>query len=154
MADELTRPQERADAYRRAGGNARRLERYVGPAYPFGATVGSVLGGKTDVRVVVTSIANIITTPKGSVPYDPNMGSQIPLLLFELLDEITLSLIRYFTYKELSEQEPRIVVRSVFARQEGDNRVVVEVGWSLVGDPEGQVFGTPVSLTREAVGGV
>jgi len=129
-------------------------QRFTGPAYPFGATVGSVLGGKDDVSVIVTSIANILTTPQGSVPYDPRMGSQVSYLLFEILDDITLSLIRYFTFKDLTEQEPRIAVRTVFARREGENTVIVEVGWSIVGDPNGRVYGTPVKLTREAVGGI
>lgn len=135
-------------------GSRRPIGRYAGPAYPFGATVDSVLGPKDDVSVIVTSISNILTTHQGSVPYDPRLGSQVPLLVFEILDDITLSLIRYFTFKDLSEQEPRIVVRTVFARREGDHKVVAEVGWSLVGDPEGRVFGTPVKLTREAVGGI
>lgn len=151
FAPTLTRPQQRALA-RRTLRRQQRLQRYIGPAYPFGATVGAVLGQKDDVRVVITSMVNILTTPKGSVPYDPLMGSVVPLLVFEILDEITLSLIRYFTYKDLTEQEPRAVIRQVYARQEGDNRVVCEVGWSLVGDPEGNLFGTPVTVTREAIG--
>jgi len=128
--------------------------RYQAPAYPFGATVDSSLGPKPDVAVIVTSIVNIITTIKGSVPYDPNLGSQVPLLLFEPLDDITLSLIRYFTSKDISEQESRIAVRGVSARREGGHDVVVQVGFSIIGDPTARTFGVPVRLSSEAIGGI
>lgn len=155
----LTIP-EQYTAWRLRAENIARVERpgvrqrYVAPAYPFGATVGSVFGGKSDENVVVTSIINILTTPKGTVPYDPLMGSEVPFLVFEILDEITVSLIRYFTFKDLTEQEPRIVVRNVVAERVGEHTVVVQVGYSLVGDPEGQVFGTPVVFNQETVGGI
>lgn len=159
FTSDLTIPEQYTAWRLRAVNIARRerpgvRQRYVGPAYPFGATVGSVLGGKPDEAVVVTSIINILTTPKGTVPYDPLMGSEVPFLVFEILDEITVSLIRYFTFKDLTEQEPRIVVRTVVAERVDPHTVVVQVGYSLVGDPEGQVFGTPVTYNRETVGGI
>lgn len=153
----LTVPQQRA-AWRTAQGNVGRTgrfgvtQRYAAPAYPFGATVGSVFGAKSDENVVVTSIVNILTTPKGSVPYDPRIGSVVPYLIFEILDEVTVALVRYYTYKDLTEQEPRIVVRDVSAQREGDHLIVVQVGFSLVGDPEGQVFGTPVVFAQSQGG--
>lgn len=127
-------------------------QRYTGPAYPFGGTIGTILGGKPDVNVVVTSITNILTTPKGSVPYDPHMGSIIPLLIFEILDDITMSLIGYYTYKDLTEQEPRIAVQSVTPAQEGEHRVTVQVGFSIVGDPDERVYCTGVRYNREMIG--
>ena len=70
------------------------MARYTGPAYPFGPDVGGTLGPKGDLAVIFTSIVNIITTIKGSIPHNPGLGSIVPLLLFDLLDEITLQLIR------------------------------------------------------------
>jgi phage baseplate assembly protein W len=124
--------------------------RYTGPAYPFGADAHGVFGPKSDLAVVITSIANILSTPKGTVPHNPALGSWVPLLLFELNDEVTRSLIRHYTIKDLSEQEPRIVVRGVFTRSPTEHAVVVTVGFSLVGDPTGRVFNAPVQFSDTA----
>ena len=131
-------------------------QRYTGPAYPFGPSVNGTLGPKDDFSVVVTSMINILTTPRGSVVYDPEIGSDVPLLIFEVLDEITLNLIRYYTRKDLTEQEPRMTVRQVFAQVDpaDPNRVHVNVGFSLVGDPDGSIYGIPVVFTQETVGGI
>lgn len=131
-------------------------QRYTGPAYPFGPSVHGTLGPKDDFSVVVTSMINILTTPRGSVPYDLSIGSDVPLLIFEPLDDITLNLIRYFTRKDLSEQEPRAAIRQVFAQIDpvDPNRVLIDVGFSLVGEPDGSVYGIPVVFVRDGVGGI
>lgn len=125
------------------------LGRYTGLAYPFGVDAGNALGAKDDVAVIFTSIVNILTTPKGTVPYDPKMGSQVPFLVFEPNDEVTRNLIRYFTYKDLSEQEPRIVVYAVFTEQPDDHSVVVTAGFQIVGDPTAKQYNAPATFTRE-----
>jgi len=158
FADDLTPPQRRELARRldQLPGDSGFVGRFTGPAYPFGATAGSVLGPKDDISVVVTSIVNIVTTPKGSVPYDPFMGSEVPLLIFELLNGNTLALIRYFTRKDIEEQDERVAVRAVTAEidPQDEHRIFVKVGFSIVGDPEGRVFGVPVVFNRENIGGI
>ena len=127
------------------------IGRFTGPAYPFGPDPAGVLGPKADINVIYTSICNIVTTPRGSMPYNPRLGSFIPLLLFDIADEITLQLIRYFTEKDLREQEDRIVVSAVYTEQPDDdeNTVVVTVGFQLVGDPSGTTYSAPVVFPRE-----
>lgn len=125
--------------------------RYTGPAFPFGSTPQFVFGPKDDVLVIATSIVNILSTPKESIPYDPSIGSQVPYLLFELLDEITVMTIRQFAAKEVSEQEPRVVVTSVSTDipQGGDSlTVIISVGFQIVGDPFGRTFNVPVDMPR------
>lgn len=124
------------------------LGRYTGPALMFGSEPESVFGPKPDRNVVLTSIYNILTTAAGSVPYNPRIGSVVPGLLFEPLDDITLHLIRYYAGKELSEQEPRIRVRTVLTSRTGDNKVSVSVSFQLVGDPIGEVFGANLDFSR------
>ena len=140
----------------RAGVRSAVDRRFAAPAYHFGATPGSVFGAKPSLNVVVTSIVNILTTAKGSVPYFPGLGSIVPLLLFEILDDITVSLVRYYSYKDVSEQEPRAVVRGVYAeRPEGEeHRILVQMGVSLIGDPNGGVYGIPITFDRESLGGI
>jgi phage baseplate assembly protein W len=123
-------------------------QRYAGPAFPFGPDGASTFGPKDDKHVIYTSMVNILTTPKGSVCYNLNLGSQVPYLVFEPNDEITRSLVRYFTNKDLSEQEPRIVIRNLFTEQPDDLSIVVTVGFSIVGDPTAQVYNAPVPFVN------
>lgn len=121
--------------------------RYTGPAYPLGPSVAGTFGPKPDLNVVLTSIANIITTPLGTVAYDQAMGCYVPFLVFDLNDEVTRALIRYYTFKALSEQEPRIVVYGVFTEEQDEHTVVVSVSFSLVGDPSGDVHNAPIPFS-------
>lgn len=122
--------------------------RFTGPALPFGADPAAVFGPKPDKNVVITSIYNILTTHRGSVPYNPNIGSFIPDLLFEPLDDVTLHLIRHYAAKELAEQEPRIKVTNVFTARTGDTSVAVTVNFQVVGDPSADVIGTSLNFAR------
>jgi phage baseplate assembly protein W len=130
-----------------------KLGRYTGPAYPFKYTVGGALGPKTDVEVIFTSMVNILTTARGTLPYAPKFGSEIPNLVFEPNDEITRSLIRYFVRKDLEEQDPRVNVIAVRTDVDETNApytVHITVTWAIVGDPTGRVFSGPVSFRLSA----
>jgi phage baseplate assembly protein W len=125
-------------------------ERFTGPAYPFGPDADGTFGPKPDVNVIYSSIANILTTPKESVPYNPALGSWVPLLLFDPADEINAQLIRYYTGKDLTDQEDRIIVTQMLTELDPDNHDVhVQVGFQLVGDPTGRVYSAPVVFPRE-----
>lgn len=123
--------------------------RFSGPGYPLGANEASALGVKRDVLVIITSMVNIITTPKGSVPYAPRRGSIVPMLLFEPFTDVTLSLLRYYTGKDLTEQEPRIRIRSVFTERISNYSVSVSPSFQIVGDPVGDVLSAPLTFTQE-----
>ena len=125
--------------------------RFSGPAFPFGVTPQAVFGVKDDVLVIATSIVNILSTPKESIPYDPSIGSQVPYLLFEVLDDVTVMTIRQFAAKEISEQESRVIVVSVDTDTplDGDAlSVVISVGFRIVGDPLERQYNVPVDLPR------
>lgn len=119
---------------------------YTGPAYPFGPSWSGTLGPKTDVEIVFTSVANILTTPIGTWPPDPRLGSEIPNLVFEPNDEVTRSLIRYYTVRDLGAQEPRAQVLTVrtWAPNDDPHRVIVTVAFRVRGDPLGRVFSAPL----------
>lgn len=133
-------------------GAAATNERFTGPAYPFGPDVAGALGPKPDVNVIYTSISNIITTPKGSVPHNPRMGSVVPDLMFDINDEVTRQLVRYYTEKDLREQEPRIVVLAVYTEQPAsdESAIIVTVAFRIVGDPTETVYSAPVLYPSEA----
>jgi len=130
-----------------------RIGRYFGPGYGFGATPLSVFGYKDEVAVVTTSIINIITTPKGSIPHDPEIGSMVPYLVFEPLDMITLSLIRYFARKDVEDQEPRVYVTLVHteAPYQEPNAVYVSLGFQIIGDPYSRTYNVPVDIPRVSI---
>jgi phage baseplate assembly protein W len=123
-----------------------RVGRFTGPAYPFGPSWALTLGPKTDLEVIFTSIANIITTYIGSLPYAPFRGSDIPNLVFEPNDAINQGLLRYYTRRDLSRQEPRAQIRTVrtIVPVEDPHRVVVTSAFQIVGDPDGRVFSAPI----------
>jgi phage baseplate assembly protein W len=125
-----------------------RVGRFTGPAYQFGPSWALTLGPKTDLEVVFTSIANIITTPIGSLPYDPFGGSEIPNLVFEPNDSVTQGLIRYYVRRDLGRQEPRVVVRTVrtVVPEDDPHKVVVTIAFQIVGDPDGRVFSAPIEF--------
>jgi len=127
------------------------LGRWTGPAMPFGPDETSSLGPKDDVQVIATSMYNILATPKGTVPYNPALGSYIPLLLHEPLDDVTLGLIRHYVVKDVSEQEPRVRVHSVITSREGEYGVSVAISFSLVGDSLGRILNAPLIFRREAI---
>jgi len=130
-----------------------RAGRYIGPGYSFGATPLSVFGYKGEVSTVVTSIINILTTPKGTVPHDPDMGSIVPLLVFDPLDVITMSLIRHYSKKDVEEQEPRVNVLRVLtdAPIEEPNAIYISLGFQIVGDPYSATYNVPVDIPRESI---
>lgn len=124
-----------------------RIGRFTGPAYPFRHTIFGVMGPKTDIEVLFTSMVNILTTPKRTLPWAPDFGSEVPNLVFEPNDEVTRALIRHYVIKDLGEHEPRVNVMSVrtdFDELIDPYRVNVQVSWAIVGDPGGQVFSGPI----------
>jgi len=149
--DTLNRYNERtffALARRQSGSTLRRIGRFTGPAYQFGPSWSLTLGPKSDLEVVFTSVVNILTTPIGSMPYDPFIGSELPNLVFEPNDSVTQGLIRYFVERDLRRQEPRANVLSVrtVVPENDPHTVVVTVAFQIVGDSEGRVYSAPISF--------
>jgi phage baseplate assembly protein W len=59
------------------------------------------------------SLTNIFSTPLGSLPGKPYFGTRIHTMLFEFIDEITMSIITEMINEEVAKFEPRIIVDSV-----------------------------------------
>jgi phage baseplate assembly protein W len=124
--------------------------RFTGAAYPFGPSPDGTLGPRDDVATIIASIANILTTPKGSVRYNQSIGSVVPELLFDINDEITRNLVRYYVRKDITEQDSRVRIENVFTEVPEDGyTIIVTLAFSLVGDPLAQVYSAPVIFPRE-----
>jgi len=135
-------------AIRQAGATTQRYGRFTGPAYQFGPSWALTLGPKSDLEVVFTSVVNILTTPLGTIPYDPFIGSEIPNLVFEPNDSVTQGLISYFVVRDLGRQEPRVNVVGVntVVPVNEPHTVIITVAFQIVGDSEGRVFSAPIAF--------
>lgn len=76
-------------------------------------TVNKDLRLATDIEAINNSIRNILNTPKGSVPGNPTFGSDLEGVLFEVIDDITFSLIQNIIIDELEKWEERITIQEV-----------------------------------------
>ena len=76
-------------------------------------TVNKDLRLATDIEAINNSIRNILNTPKGSVPGNPTFGSDLEGVLFEVIDDITFSLIQNIIIDELETWEERITIQEV-----------------------------------------
>lgn len=68
---------------------------------------------KFDLRAIDQSIQTILLTEKGEKPFDPNFGSNLRRLLFELSTMVSSSDIEDTVKVALREYEPRVEVRDV-----------------------------------------
>ena len=94
-------------------------------AYPFaGYGVQGVFEAKPLEQVYSTALQNILTTPKGTVRWNPRYGSDLPRFVFDLLDDISKQLILYFAYRDIQNSEPRLRVVGMDSSFDVDNYTV------------------------------
>jgi phage baseplate assembly protein W len=122
-------------------------QRMAGPAFPFGRTISSVLGSKTYVDYVNTAIRLALTTPKGSIVYNPELGSFVPFMIFDLQDAATLNRLYYYVTKDLERQVPlvRIVQVSI---ERSTTQIMIRLAWQFREDPNMEVQEAPVIFAR------
>lgn len=104
----------------------------------------------TDINTILNSWNNILLTPKGTYPYDPQYGSDLYKMVFEPLDEATSNRIQQETIVVLQEYDNRAEIESVnvtfFRNQKGFNL-------DLVVRYEGNIENLSVTLTEKAFAG-
>jgi phage baseplate assembly protein W len=110
-------------------------------AFPFAGTgVAGVFDPKALEDVYSTAIRNILMTLKGTVPYNPEFGSELRRFVFDLSDDIGKQLIQYYAFRDIQEQEPRLRVVALEANfDEDEYSVSFSVGFIAVADPEQRV---------------
>jgi len=81
-----------------------------------------------DVEAINNSIRNILNTPKGTIPGNPSFGSELESVLFEVIDDITFSLIKSIIIDELEKWEERITIKDVvFNSLIDDGQIIVNI---------------------------
>ena len=68
---------------------------------------------KVDTRAVIQSCQNILLTNRGEKPFDPDFGSDLRKLLFELNTTVSESQVRRMVTSSIKEYEPRVKVLDV-----------------------------------------
>ncbi|AXY82708.1 baseplate wedge subunit [Acinetobacter phage vB_AbaM_Konradin] len=88
-------------------------------------------------RAVKNSLLGIITTPKGSRPFDPEFGCEIGDALFENMSPLTVSTVEKSITSAIRAYEPRIVRLSVSVQAQYDNNaIIVTVMFSILDNPD------------------
>lgn len=88
-------------------------------------------------RAVKNSLIGIITTPKGSKPFDPNFGCEIGESLFENMTPLTVNTIEKSITSAIRTYEPRVLRLNVDVQAQYDaNAIIVTVLFSILDNPD------------------
>ena len=88
-------------------------------------------------RAVKNSLLGIITSRKGSKPFDPEFGCDMSDQLFENLTPLTANTLEKSITAAVRAYEPRIVRLSVTVTPQYDaNAVIVDVRFSILDNPD------------------
>ena len=77
------------------------------------------------INVVINSIRNLLMTPLGFYPFDPEYGSLLYKQLFEMSDEQTLNQINYEVSARVKRYDDRVIIDSVDVKFSSDKKTAV-----------------------------
>lgn len=81
-----------------------------------------------DINAIKNSITNIISTRRGSIPGKPYFGSELHLVVFEQLDNVTTKMAERYVWEAISKFEDRIILENVnVIKNEEFNRIVIAI---------------------------
>lgn len=90
-----------------------------------------------DSRAVKNSIKGIIMTKKGTRPFYPEFGCDLPHQLFETMNPLVMSTMRTNITDAIRNFEPRVERLQVSIFPDYDrNSVVVQVRYSIIDNPD------------------
>jgi len=96
---------------------------------------------------IITSIRNLLMTPLGQYPFDPNYGSLLYKKLFEMADSVTEEEIKYEVKDRIERFESRVKVSNVNI-QMSNKTATVDVVLSI----QGEQNKTPLSIFMKNLG--
>jgi len=83
------------------------------------------VASKSDDNAIRGALRNLIMSKNYDKPFEPDFGCQLTNLLFEQLDDFTLSVAQRVLYNTITKYEPRVDVLSVeIAPSDKDNNEV------------------------------
>jgi len=86
-----------------------------------------------DSVAIENSIRNIITTQKGSLVGNPDFGTDLENVLFDIMDDITYQFMRDIIEEELAKSEPRISITDIdIIGLEDTNQIIVNIKYIIL----------------------
>jgi len=73
-------------------------------------------------RAIITAVKNLILLNYFEKPFNPSIGSNVRLLLFEPMDAGTGSLLQKEISLTINNYEPRVKLRNVYVQADEDNQ--------------------------------
>lgn len=95
-------------------------------------TVNNDIKLKKEIDSVAQSVKNIILTDTGEKMFNPFFGGGIPSILFESLDWRDSVLLQEQLKTVLKLYEPRILVKTINIQYTGENKLSIELSFSLI----------------------
>jgi phage baseplate assembly protein W len=113
--------------------------------YDYVSTVSEVGDFKkvNGIQVLIHSIRNLLLTPLGFYPFDPNYGSLLYKKVFEPLDDQSIEEIKYEVNQRIKEFDDRVKITSVDVQILGNDQKGIQVNVNI---KKGSLTGT-ASLT-------
>ena len=91
----------------------------------------------TGIKAVKDYILLIITTAKGSRPFDPNFGCDLNRALFENINPLTVDTLSKNITESIRNYEPRVKRLDVdVTPQYDENSIIVTVYFSVIDNPD------------------
>jgi len=94
-------------------------------------------GSKNDrgYKAINNSLNNILSINKGSLPGNPEFGSNLSKYIFELIDPLITQLIKEEVISAIKRWEQRITVNKIDVIEDTDyNRVLIKIDYSIKQD--------------------
>ena len=89
------------------------------------------------IKAVKDSILLIITTTKGSRPFDPNFGCDLNRALFENINPLTVDTLAKNINESIRNYEPRVKRLDVdVTPQYDENSIIVTIYFSVIDNPD------------------
>ena len=98
------------------------------------------------IDVLVNSLRNLLLTPLGYYPFDPEFGSLLYKQLFELSDQPTQSTIEYEVSARVQRYDPRIKISQVILSWSTDKKTCIV---NVVIDRDGVIGKVSASLSKQ-----
>jgi phage baseplate assembly protein W len=101
-----------------------------------------------DVDAIKNSIRNVILTPLGTLPGNPNFGSRVHEMVFEGINVLTKSVIEDFVVEALNKYEPRVRVNEVDVSSVPEyNRMTISIKFQFIDKNTGEVITTSTNIS-------
>jgi|688.fasta_scaffold1143855_2 phage baseplate assembly protein W len=87
-------------------------------------------------RAVINSVKNLVSTNFYERPFQPELGSNIRALLFELVDSVVAASLERQIVETLNNHEPRVAVQNITAVPDPDNNLYkVTMTFFIINNP-------------------